>query len=69
MLGPMDAVQPGSPWPGYIEKAVVQLHDKKITTCFFPYTNSKTHPKEQEQSQMADKLIRFMDQHIQWQGS
>ena len=40
VLGNMDAVQPGSPWPGYIEKAVASLRDKKIYTHFFPYKNT-----------------------------
>jgi hypothetical protein len=35
LLGAMDATKEGSPWPGYIEKAVAGLHDKGIYTHFF----------------------------------
>jgi len=66
VLGTMDAVKPGSPWPGYIEKSVTALHDPKILTHFFAYKNSPGHPKVQEQKKMADDLIRFIDSHIQW---
>jgi hypothetical protein len=66
VLGNMDAVKPGSPWPGYIEKAVALLGDKKVYTCFFPYKNSPGHPDENEQRQMAEYLARFIDDHIKW---
>jgi len=66
VLGTMDAVKPGSPWPGYIEKSVTSLHDPKIMTHFFAYKNSPGHPKVQEQQKMADELIRFIESHINW---
>lgn len=65
-LGNMDAVRPGSPWPGYIEKAVAALHDKKIYTHFFAYKDTPDHPNEAEQRQMAESLIRFIDKNIKW---
>lgn len=65
-LGNMDAVRPGSPWPGYIEKAVAALHDKKIYTHFFAYKDTPDHPNEAEQRQMAESLIRFIDENIKW---
>ncbi len=66
VLGNMDAVKPGSPWPGYIEKAVGFLQDKKIYTHFFPYKNTSDHPNAVEQQQMARSLIRFINDHIKW---
>jgi len=66
VLGTMDAVKPGSPWPGYIEKSVMSLHDPKILTHFFTYKNSPGHPKVQEQSKMAYDLIRFIESHVSW---
>jgi hypothetical protein len=66
VLGSMDATKEGSPWPGYIEKAVAQLGDKHIYTHFFPYKNTPGHPNVKEQQAMADDLISFMDQHIKW---
>lgn len=65
-LGSMDATQKGSPWPGYVEKAVAQLNDRKIYTHFFPYKNTPGHPKVAEQQTMADDLIAFINQKIKW---
>ncbi|WP_158828549.1 SGNH/GDSL hydrolase family protein [Mucilaginibacter lacusdianchii] len=65
-LGNMDATQPGSPWPGYIKKAVVSLHDKQIYTLFFPYKNTGGHPSVKEQQAMADVLIAFIKKNIKW---
>ena len=66
VLGSMDAVTPGSPWPGYIEKAVAFLGDKKVYTHFFPYKNTPDHPNVAEHQQMAESLIRFIEEHIKW---
>ncbi len=65
-LGNMDAVKPGSPWPGYIEKAVAQIGDKMIFTHFFAYKNTPGHPNIKEQQAMADDLIAFIDQNVKW---
>jgi Lysophospholipase L1 and related esterases len=65
-LGNMDATQSGSVWPGYIEKAVANLGDKKISTCFFPYKGTPGHPNTKEQQAMANQLINFIDQHVKW---
>ena len=66
VLGNMDAVKPGSPCPGYIEKAVASLGDKKVYTHFFPYKNTPDHPNEAEQRQMAESLIRFIEENLRW---
>ncbi|MEP7107566.1 MAG: SGNH/GDSL hydrolase family protein [Ferruginibacter sp.] len=66
VLGNMDAGIPGSPWPGYIEKAVESLGDKNVYTHFFPYKNTPDHPNVAEQRQMAESLIRFIEEHIKW---
>ena len=66
MLGNMDITSKGSPWPGYVEKATAQLNDKKISTYFAPYKETPGHPKAAEQKILADGLIQFIKQHIQW---
>jgi len=66
VLGSMDAVKEGSPWPGYVEKAVAQLGDKNILTHMFPYKNTPGHPSVKEQKVMADDLIAFIEQNIKW---
>jgi lysophospholipase L1-like esterase len=66
ILGSMDATKTGSPWPGYIEKAVTGLNDKKIYTHFIPYKNTNGHPSAKEQQAMADDLIAFIEQNIKW---
>ena len=65
-LGNMDATKTGSPWPGYVEKAISQLHDKKIYTHFFPYKNTGGHPNVAEQKVMAESLIKFIEEKITW---
>ena len=66
ILGSMDATKPGSPWPGYIDKAVAELHDKRMYTHFIPYKNTPGHPSAKEQQAMADDLIAFIDRNIKW---
>lgn len=65
-LGNMEAVKEGSPWPGYVKKAVAQIGDKKMYTLIFPYKNTPGHPSKKEQQAMADQLIAFIDQNIKW---
>ncbi len=65
-LGNMDATKEGSPWPHYIEQAVSNLHDNKITTHFFPYKNTPGHPSQSEQQAMADDLINYIEKNIRW---
>jgi hypothetical protein len=65
-LGNMDATREGSPWPGYIEKAVASSQDKDIYTCFFPYKNTAGHPNVREQQAMADRLIAFIHDKFGW---
>lgn len=66
ILGSMDATKEGSPWPGYIEKAVAGLNDKAIYTHMIPYKNTGGHPSAKEQQVMADDLIAFMDKTVKW---
>ncbi|HVZ95271.1 MAG TPA: GDSL-type esterase/lipase family protein [Chitinophagaceae bacterium] len=66
MLGNMDITKEGSPWPGYVQQAVDELHDNKIFTFFAPYKNTNGHPDTKEQKALAAQLINFMDQHIKW---
>ncbi|WP_184542214.1 SGNH/GDSL hydrolase family protein [Mucilaginibacter sp. FT3.2] len=66
ILGSMDATKEGSPWPGYIEKAVSELNDKAIYTHMIPYKNTNGHPSAREQQAMADDLIGFMDKTVHW---
>ena len=65
-LGSMDATRAGSPWPGYITKAVEGLNDKKILTHFFPYAEKPGHPRIEDNAVMAESLIDFIDRNIQW---
>lgn len=67
ILGSMDATKAGSPWPGYIDKAVAGLNDKNVYTHFIPYKNTNGHPSAKEQQAMADDLIGYLDGAISWQ--
>jgi hypothetical protein len=66
MLGSMDITKKGSPWPGYVEKAVAEINDTKLFTYIAPYKETPGHPKVKEQKAIADGLIKFMDEHIKW---
>jgi hypothetical protein len=65
-LGNMDATKKGSPWPGYVKRAVEELNDPHVFTVFFPYKNTGGHPDADEQKAMADTLIDFIDKNISW---
>ena len=65
-LGSMDATKPGSVWPGYVETAVANLADTNIYTHFMPYEESTAHPSVQQQQNMADSLIQFIETTIVW---
>lgn len=66
MLGSMDITKKGSPWPGYVEKAVTEINDPDIFTFIAPYKETPGHPKVKEQKVLADELIHFMNEHIKW---
>ena len=65
-LGDMDASKKGSPWFGYIQKAVASLDDKNIYTISFPYKGTGGHPNIQEHKAMADILTKFIEKNIKW---
>jgi len=65
-LGSMDATKEGSPWTGYVQKAVDELNDPKIYNLFFKFTGSYGHPNVAEQKIMADSLIEFIEKNISW---
>jgi len=66
ILGSMDATKAGSPWPGYIQKAVDGIHDKNIYTHFIAFKNTSGHPNVKEQQAMADDLEAFVAQNMKW---
>ncbi|GGH04418.1 GDSL-type esterase/lipase family protein [Mucilaginibacter phyllosphaerae] len=65
-LGSMDATKTGSPWPGYIQKAIAGLNDKGIYTHFFAYKNTNGHPSVKEQQIMGDDLTAFIKEKMKW---
>lgn len=66
MLGNMDATKDGSKWPNYINEAVNSLNDPNIYTHFVPYKDSPGHPTEKEQEAIAQSLIQFIEENIEW---
>ena len=65
-LGCMDAMKEGSPWPGYVSEAVVEINDPKIMTLFFPYMNKGGHPRIKDNQVMAESLINFIEDNVKW---
>jgi hypothetical protein len=62
----MDATREGSPWPGYVVKAVNGLNDKNIHTLFFPFTGKAGHPRVDDNEKMANILIDYIEKNVQW---
>ena len=68
-LGSMDATKSGSPWPGYIESAVVHKRaqgDENIEIYFFPFKNWSKHPRVRHHKEMADCLTQFVGVKMGW---
>jgi len=65
-LGSMDAAKEGSKWIEYIKTAVANLNDKKMYTHFMPYIEASAHPSIQDQKEMANSLIQFIEKTIDW---
>ncbi|MBN2105206.1 electron transporter RnfD [bacterium] len=69
-LGSMDAVNTGSPWPGYIQKAVDQCKKKdgknKIDTLFFDFDGTYKHPRIRHHQSMAKKLTTCIKKKLNW---
>jgi lysophospholipase L1-like esterase len=65
-LGNMDAGKEGSPWYGYIQKAVAGLKDKRIYTHSFGFKGTGGHPSAAEQEAMSKDLISFIHKKIKW---
>jgi hypothetical protein len=66
-LGSMNATQPGSPWPGYLEYAVNELNstdvDSKVYSLIFPYSGNP-HPTVARHAEMAAQLTAFIKSTI-----
>ncbi len=65
-LGSMDATEKGSAWPGYVEEAVSLLGDSTIYMHFFPFIEKGGHPRVDDNKKMAESLIQFIDENIEW---
>ncbi|WP_281559503.1 electron transporter RnfD [Thalassomonas sp. RHCl1] len=69
-LGSMDAVKPGSKWPGYIQQAITRIKaetgDKQLMTMMFPYTGYDKHPRVQHHRENAALLTKFIRQQMSW---
>lgn len=64
LLGNMDITKENSNWPNYVHKAVTNLNDSNIYTCFVPYKNSPGHPKVEEHEAIANKLTKLIKEKI-----
>jgi len=65
-LGNMDATREGSIWPDYIRTALMEIDDPQIYSHFMPYKDSPGHPTIKEQEVMANSLIKFIEDNIEW---
>jgi lysophospholipase L1-like esterase len=65
-LGCMNAVSPGSPFPGYVTSAVAAMNDPKIISHIFAYTATAHHPSIAQQQGMANELAPIITQKLGW---
>ena len=69
-LGSMDAVKPGSKWPGYVRTAVDQMleADKsaRIDTIVLPYTGFNGHPRIPQHKDNAALLTALIREKMGW---
>lgn len=65
-LGSMDAAKEDSKWMDYIKTAVANLNDKMIYTHFMPYIEASAHPSIKDHKEMANSLIGFIEENIDW---
>jgi hypothetical protein len=69
-LGSMDAVKPGSKWPGYVRTAVEQMQsenqDRRIDTLVLPYTGFNGHPRVPQQRDNAVLLTALIREKMGW---
>jgi hypothetical protein len=69
-LGSMDAVRPGSKWPGYVRAAVDQMRDEnkdaRIDTVVLPYTGFNGHPRIPQHQANAALLTAVIRAKMNW---
>lgn len=68
-LGSMDAVRPGSKWPGYVRTAVEQMQregDQRIDTLVLPFTGYTAHPRVRHHQANAALLTAFVKARMGW---
>lgn len=69
-LGSMDAVRPGSKWPGYVRTAVEQIRQEdknaRIDTLVFPYTGFGGHPRVPQHRANAALLTALIRDKMGW---
>jgi hypothetical protein len=69
-LGSMDAIRPGSRWPGYVRDAVAQIReeqkDQRIDALIFDFTGYTAHPRVRHHQANAARLSAFIRQKMGW---
>jgi lysophospholipase L1-like esterase len=65
-LGSMDAAKIGSKSIEYVKTAVANLNDREIYTYFMPYIEATAHPSIKDHEEMANNLIGFIENNIDW---
>jgi hypothetical protein len=69
-LGSMDAVKPGSKWPGYVRTAVDQMRQEnkevRIDTIVLPYTGFNGHPRVPQHRANAALLTTLIREKMGW---
>ncbi|MEM6804306.1 MAG: GDSL-type esterase/lipase family protein [Bacteroidota bacterium] len=66
MLGNMDITQASSPWPKYVEEAVVNMKDSKVHSLRVAFKDTPGHPRVEEQEILAQALIAKIQEKVGW---
>ncbi|WP_158631229.1 SGNH/GDSL hydrolase family protein [Flammeovirga kamogawensis] len=61
VLGVMNIVEEGSPWPEYIKAAVDNIGDASIHTLILPFLADSAHPNVEEHKKMSEILISYLE--------
>ncbi|KXX71022.1 hypothetical protein [Flammeovirga sp. SJP92] len=63
VLGCMDIVKEGSPWPGYVQEAMKKTKSPNLNFLRMPYLAKTAHPSANMHQEMANTLIEFIEKN------
>ncbi|WP_156152356.1 electron transporter RnfD [Flammeovirga sp. OC4] len=62
-LGCMDIVKKDSPWPSYVQEAILRMDNPQVHFLRMPYLAKAVHPSVKMHQEMAKTLIQFVEKN------